>query len=118
MGGARVDQSNKTCRGEEIWREESTGLHASQFIETRRHWFTGLVFHNTHDTVNVLNLVQGRCALAESPVEAFDTLVVHYAETFIVPANVGPYVVRPVDDCRESCATVKNLCQEIREQGR
>jgi len=91
----------------ECWREESTGLHESQFIETRRHWFTGPVFHDTHDTVNVLNLVQGRCALVESPLEAFDPLIVHYAETFIVPANVGPYVVRPVGNCRESCATVK-----------
>ncbi len=33
----------------ECWREESTGLHESQFIETRRHWFTRSVFHDTHD---------------------------------------------------------------------
>src|SRR5437868_14293878 len=30
------------------WREERTGLHARQFIETRRHWFHETVAHNTH----------------------------------------------------------------------
>jgi mannose-6-phosphate isomerase class I len=97
----------KLIAEEECWREECTGLHESQFIETRRHWFTGPVLHDTHDTVNVLNLVQGKCALVESPRGAFDPLVVHYAETFIVPASVGPYVVRPVPDHGEPCATVK-----------
>jgi mannose-6-phosphate isomerase class I len=91
----------------ECWREERTGLHESQFIETRRHWFTGPVFHDTQDTVNVLNLVKGKSALVESPLGAFDSLVVHYAETFIVPASVGPYVVRPIDGCHDPCATVK-----------
>lgn len=91
----------------ECWREERTGLHESQFIETRRHWFTGPVLHDTHDTVNVINLVQGKCASVESPLGAFDPLVVHYAETFIVPASVGPYVVRPVPGYGEPCATVK-----------
>lgn len=92
---------------QECWREERTGLHESQFIETRRHWFTGPVLHDTHDTVNVLNLVEGKCAVVESPLGAFDPLVVHYAETFIVPAAVGPYVVRPGQNCRGSYATVK-----------
>ena len=29
------------------WREERTGLHELEFIETRRHWFTGTVAHDT-----------------------------------------------------------------------
>ncbi|MGA8530719.1 MAG: class I mannose-6-phosphate isomerase, partial [Acidobacteriaceae bacterium] len=37
------------------WREEKTGLHELEFIETRRHWFTGIVPHDTAGTVNVLN---------------------------------------------------------------
>ncbi|HUA99163.1 MAG TPA: class I mannose-6-phosphate isomerase [Terracidiphilus sp.] len=78
-------------------REERTGLHPLEFIETRRHWFTGSVDHDTHDTVNVLNLVQGRCAVVESPNNAFDPFEVHYAETFIVPAAVGRYTIRPQD---------------------
>jgi hypothetical protein len=77
------------------WAEERTGLHETEFIETRRHWFTGPVAHHTQDNVNVLNLVEGREVLVESPDGAFDTFAVHYAETFIVPAAVGPYTIRP-----------------------
>jgi hypothetical protein len=65
------------------WHEERTGLHELQFIETRRHWFTDAVPHHTRDGVNVLTL------------DAFAPFLVHYAETFIVPAAVGHYVIRP-----------------------
>ena len=79
----------------EGWHEESTGLHRLQFIETRRHWFTGTVPHDTRGTVHVLNLVEGEEAVVESPTSAFEPFVVHYAETFIVPAAVGRYTIRP-----------------------
>jgi mannose-6-phosphate isomerase class I len=78
------------------WREERTGLHESEFIETRRHWFAKTVPHDTHGGVNVLNLVEGAAAVVESPVHAFKPFEVHYAETFIVPAAVGPFSVRPL----------------------
>lgn len=77
------------------WREERTGLHELEFIETRRHWFTGTVPHDTQGTVHVLNLVEGDEAVVESPSGAFAPFTVHYAETFIVPAAVGPYTIRP-----------------------
>ncbi len=77
------------------WREEKTGLHELEFIETRRHWFTGPVLHNTRGTVNVLNLVEGREAIITSPENKFDPFVVHYAETFIIPAAVGEYLIAP-----------------------
>ena len=79
------------------WREERTGLHEMEFIETRRHWFTERVLHDTHGGVNVLNLVEGDAAIVESPTGAFEPFVVHYAETFIVPASVGLYSIRPLD---------------------
>ena len=31
----------------------------------------------------------------ESPDHAFEPFVVHYAETFIIPAQVGAYTIRP-----------------------
>jgi mannose-6-phosphate isomerase class I len=77
------------------WREERTGLHELEFIETRRHWFTGKVPHDTRGTLHVLNLVEGDEAVVESPTGAFEPFTVHYAETFIVPAAVGPYTIRP-----------------------
>ncbi len=92
----------------EGWREERTGLHASEFIETRRHWFTGRVPHDIAGTLNVLNLVQGAEAIVESPTGAFAPFVVHYAETFLVPAAVGPYTVRPHGSAvGTECATIK-----------
>jgi mannose-6-phosphate isomerase class I len=77
------------------WREERTGLHEREFIETRRHWFTAPVTHHTNGSVNVLNLVEGAEALVESPTSAFEPFIVHYAETFIVPASVGEYRISP-----------------------
>ncbi|MGA7887186.1 MAG: class I mannose-6-phosphate isomerase [Acidobacteriaceae bacterium] len=77
------------------WREERTGLHALEFIETRRHWFTGTVPHDTAGTVHVVNLIEGEQAVVESPSGSFEPFLVHYAETFIIPAAVGAYTVRP-----------------------
>ncbi|VFS24206.1 Probable mannose-6-phosphate isomerase gmuF [Yokenella regensburgei] len=77
------------------WREERTGLHEREFIETRRHWFTAPVTHHTDGGVNVLNLVEGDEARVESPSGAFEPFVVHYAETFIIPASVGEYRISP-----------------------
>ena len=90
------------------WREERTGLHEREFIETRRHWFTDVVPHHTHGGVQVLNLVQGIEAVVESPSGAFEPFVVHYAETFIVPAGVGAYTIRPHGPAvGTECATLK-----------
>lgn len=89
------------------WREERTGLHPLEFIETRRHWFTKRVAHDTRGTLNVLNLVAGDEAVVESPEGAFLPFVVHYAETFIVPAAVGPYTIRPHGRGTEGYATLK-----------
>ncbi len=79
----------------EGWVEEQTGLHEREFIETRRHWFSVPVTHHTEGKVNVLNLVEGEQAIIESPTHAFEPMVVHYAETFIIPAYVGAYVIKP-----------------------
>lgn len=90
------------------WAEERTGLHQREFIETRRHWFTGIVPHNTCGGVNVLNLCEGRQAIVESPSGKFPPLIVHYAETFIIPAAVGEYTIRPHGESEgKQCATIK-----------
>ena len=90
------------------WVEERTGLHENEFIETRRHWFTKSVMHNTNNSVNVLNLIEGNEAIVESPDNAFEPFIVHYAETFIIPACVGEYKISPVNmEEGERCATIK-----------
>jgi len=90
------------------WREEHTGLHEREFIETRRHWFTKQVPHSTNGGVNVLNLCEGEEAVVESPGKQFAPLVVHYAETFIIPAAVGDYTIAPHGPSEgKRCATIK-----------
>jgi mannose-6-phosphate isomerase class I len=90
------------------WREERTGLHPNEPIETRRHWFSKRVHHQTHNSVNVLNLVKGREAIVESPEGKFEPFVVHYAETFIVPEAVKEYTIRPHGESEgQEIATIK-----------
>ena len=88
--------------------EERTGLHELEFIEVRRHWFTDEVAHDTEGTVNVLNLVEGDEAEVVSPTGAFPPYRINYAETFIVPAAVGPYIIRRTErSTSERFGTVK-----------
>ena len=90
------------------WRSERTGLHPAEPIETHRHWFDGVAPHSTGGSVNVLNLVEGDEVIVESPTASFPPFVVHYAETFIVPAAVGDYTVRPHGpSVGRQCATIK-----------
>lgn len=90
------------------WREERTGLHENEFIETRRHWFTDKVSHNTGNSVNVLNVIEGDELVVESPANAFEPFTVHYAETFIIPASVGDYTIRPANpETDKPCGTIK-----------
>ncbi|RNL95149.1 mannose-6-phosphate isomerase [Sinomicrobium pectinilyticum] len=107
-----VNRIEEVAQGEG-WKEEKTGLYVSDFIETRRHWFTGSVPHNTNGSVNVINLVEGREAIVESPEGKFEPFVVHYAETFIIPAEVGDYTIRPYGASEgEECATLKAFVRE------
>ena len=90
------------------WREERTGLHENEFIETRRHWFTDIVPHNTIGGVQVLNVIKGDELIVESPTNAFEPFIVHYAETFIIPACVGEYTIRPYgSSVGKYCGTIK-----------
>lgn len=75
--------------------EEHTGLHELEFIETRRYWSDRTTHHDTKGGVNMLNLVEGKEAIIESEDGSFEPFVVHYAETFIIPASVGKYTIRP-----------------------
>jgi len=98
----------KTIDSGDGWKEESTGLHEREFIETRRFWFTKKTTHHTCNGVNVLNLVEGREVIVESPQDAFEPFVVHYAETFIVPAGVGEYTIRPYGESEgQECVIIK-----------
>ena len=74
--------------------EEHTGLHELEFIETRRYWLEDEVTIKTNHTVNMLNLIEGSQVIVESPSAAFEPYVVHYGETFIIPASIDEYTIR------------------------
>ncbi|GLR18741.1 class I mannose-6-phosphate isomerase [Portibacter lacus] len=90
------------------YKSEKTGLHESEFIETVRTWFSKKVTHHTNGNLNVLNLVQGKEAIVESPTNQFQPFIIHFAETFVVPAAVGEYTITPHGPSEGSeCATIK-----------
>lgn len=89
------------------WREERTGLQSTEFIETRRRWFTKQTAHHTHGNLQVMNLVEGEEVVVESPSGAFQPFRVHYAETFIIPAQVGKYTITPVGSDKREYATIQ-----------
>ena len=96
------------------WKEEKTGLHEAEFIETRRGWITKEAAWDTLGNVNVLNLVSGREAVVESPSGAFEPFVLHYAETLIIPAAVGPYIIRPHgESLGQEIAVIKAYVRDV-----
>lgn len=98
------------------WREERTGLQSGEFIETRRRWFSGKTPHHTNGNLQVLNLVEGEEVLIESPSGAFEPFRVHYAETFIIPAQVGEYTVTPAGADKREYATIQAFVRTGEEQ--
>lgn len=91
------DPDNKECK------VEHTGLHELEFIETRRYHINKTSIHKTKGNVNMLNLIDGPEAVVESPTDSFKPFTVHYAETFIIPASVSEYTIRPADGIDEVC---------------
>ena len=92
----------------EGWKEIKTGLHPNEFIETRRTSFSVPVTFRTENSVHVLNLVEGEEAVVESPDGRFEPFVVHYAETFIIPASVEEYTIRPCGLSEgKTCMTIR-----------
>lgn len=85
---------------------EHTGLHELEYIETRRYTIKNSSLHKTHGTVNMLNLIDGKSAVIEGDFEPF---IVHYAETFIIPASINEYTIKPYD-----CDEVKVLKAYVR----
>ena len=80
----------------EHYTQERTGLHELEPIETRRFTIRDNAELDCHESVNVLNLVEGTSCLVESIDGKFEPYEVHYAETFIVPESVGKYRLRAV----------------------
>ncbi len=76
---------------------ELTGLDIREPIETRRYTIKTTYTVNMNGSVEMLNLVEGKACLIESTKNSFEPFLVHYAETFIIPAEVEEYTIRAID---------------------
>ena len=85
-----------------VHKEERTGLHELEFIETRRHWLKETIELETKGSVNVLNQIEGDAALVESTDGSFEPYEVHYGETFMIPAKLGKYKITPLENETET----------------
>lgn len=95
----------------EGWRSERTGLHEREFIETRRYWAKIPVLVKADGSVHMCNLVEGHSAFVRSPSNLFEPFEVHYAETFIVPACAGDFLLCPA---QESGQEIGVICASVR----
>ena len=82
-----------TVREDEHVKEEHTGLHELEYLETRRYWIKDEVVVDNEANVNMLNLIEGSQCRIESLDGSFEPFEVHYAETFIVPAKCNKYKI-------------------------
>ncbi len=86
---------------EEGFCEEFTGLHEREFLETRRDTLQGEHTFTGEGSVQMCNVVDGQGAVIASPEGAFAEFTVHYAETFIIPASIGAFTIRPLgEECK------------------
>ncbi|MDE7211280.1 MAG: class I mannose-6-phosphate isomerase [Lachnospiraceae bacterium] len=75
---------------------ERTGLHEREFVETRRYTIREKAYFKSEGGVSSCNVVEGEGAVIESVDGSFAPFEVHYAETFIIPAQVKECVLRPL----------------------
>lgn len=94
-------------------REEQTGLHRLEFIETRRCWFREAISLHTQHTVTVMTLVEGDIIEIRSPDQAFAPFTLRYGETVIIPAGIGAYTLTRSADARAAIfATVRGWVRD------
>lgn len=72
-----------------------TGLHELEFIETQVFEVQAWAPLGWDGEMAMCNLVEGKSAVIESEEGLFPPYHLHYAETFIIPAQAGRCIVRP-----------------------
>lgn len=92
------------------YRKEVSGRHELEFIETVRYTTSSFFDVEMTDSVQELNLVEGRSAMIESLDGSSEPFEVHYAETFIIPSSVKSYRVR------SNGGEIKVVCAFVRQK--
>lgn len=95
-------------------KQERTGLHELEMIETHRTWFTQPFDIKMRGTFHMFMLVEGDSVTITSKTGDFEPFVAHYAECFIVPAAVGEIHLTPHRE--QKCAIIDAYIREsVRE---
>jgi len=82
---------------DDTYKEEKTGLHEYQFIETRRYTLWGRAKLEGNGSVSMCNVVDGKGIIISSPDNSFEPYIVNYAETFIIPASIKKFSFEPLE---------------------
>lgn len=77
---------------------EQEEILSNDIILVARSWFSRDIEFHTDGKINILMLVAGDAVVAESPDGLFQPFMARYGETFIVPAMVGAFRLRPLGD--------------------
>ncbi|UII32713.1 hypothetical protein LVD17_02540 [Fulvivirga ulvae] len=75
-------------------------------LSIKRLWFEDKLLQQTNGCIQVLNLVEGEEAIVDSPQNKFKPFVVHFAESFIIPAGITEYTITPTVK-HKTCAVLK-----------
>lgn len=76
---------------------EKTGLYHGTFLDAYRLSFTGPYHYRFLPTVQMANLVEGKGMIMYSPTQCFEPVEIHYAETFIIPAQIEDVIFECLD---------------------
>lgn len=91
----------ETVAKTEDYTQTKTGLHELEFIETNLYTTAKQVCIPSNGEFSMLNLVEGAEAVVSSPKNKFAPFAVHYAETFILPAAAGDFILSPKTEGEE-----------------
>lgn len=87
---------------EEGIKQERTGLHELEFIDTVRTWFTKPFDLPIGHTVHSLMLVEGDMATIKSKKNAFVPFEIYYAECVIIPASIDEITIIPQNNSKHA----------------
>ncbi len=88
------NQISKLAAGD--YEEELLAPELNQHFRLTRIWFDNSFTLHTDNNIQVLNLIEGTEVLIKSTNDSFKPVQVHYAETFVVPANIEKVTITPV----------------------
>lgn len=93
--------NNEIIKKTDNYMIDKTGLSDLEFINSYRYTFNDSVVIQDHNSVNMLNLVEGEKIKLSSKNDLFKPITIHYGETFIIPEDCKDVVVENMNKEKE-----------------